>query len=117
VWVEGSRVLTPVEQDRLTRSLGLARKLGGEVVSVTGENVSEALMQVARERNVSQIVVGKPDKPSLWKKSLADQLILGSGDIDVCVVRPLAQPTRHAAARAARGWCPTPSSANTVGCW
>jgi len=90
VWVESSRVLTPVEQDRLTRSLGLARKLGGEVVSVTGENVSEALLQVARERNVTQIVVGKPDKPSLWRKSLADQLILGSGDIDVCVVRPLA---------------------------
>ncbi|MDZ4401845.1 sensor histidine kinase KdpD [Prosthecobacter sp.] len=90
VWVEGSRVLTPVEQDRLTRSLGLARKLGGEVVSVTGENITEALLQVARERNVSQVVVGKPDNPSLWKKSLADQLILGSGDIDVCVVRPLA---------------------------
>ena len=90
VWVEGSRVLTPTEQDRLTRSLGLARKLGGEVVSVTGENITEALVQVARERNVSQVVVGKPDKPSLWKKSLADQLILGSGDIDVCVVRPLA---------------------------
>jgi two-component system sensor histidine kinase KdpD len=90
VWVESSRALTPVEQDRLTRSLGLARKLGGEVVSVTGENISEALLQVARERNVTQIVVGKPDKPSLWRKSLADQLILGSGDIDVCVVRPLA---------------------------
>jgi len=90
VWVEGSRVLAPVEQDRLTRSLGLARKLGGEVVSVTGESISEALLQVARERNVTQMVVGKPDKPSLWRKSLADQLILGSGDIDVCVVRPLA---------------------------
>lgn len=90
VWVEGSRVLTSSEQDRLTPSLALARKLGGEVVSVTGENIPGALLQVARERNVSQIVVGKPDKPSLWKKSLADQLILGSGDIDVCVVRPLA---------------------------
>ena len=89
VWVESSRALTPVEQDRLTRSLGLARKLGGEVVSVTGENITEALLQVARERNVTQIVVGKPDKPSLWRKSPADQLILGSGDIDVCVVRPL----------------------------
>lgn len=94
VWVEGSHVLNPTEQDRLTRSLGLARKLGGEVASVTGENISEALLQVARERNVSQIVVGKPDKPSLWKKSLADQLILGSGDIDVCVVRPLAATDR-----------------------
>ncbi len=90
VWVEGSRVLTPIEQDRLTRALGLARKLGGEVVSVTGENISEALLQVARERNVSQIVVGKPEKAGLWSKSLADALIVGSGDIDVCVVRPLA---------------------------
>ena len=90
VWVEGSRVLSPVEQDRLTRSLGLARKLGGEVFSVTGEKISEALLRVARERNVTQIVVGKPDKLSWWTKSLADQLILGSGDIDVCVVRPLA---------------------------
>lgn len=98
VWVEGSRVLTSVEQDRLTRSLGLARKLGGEVVSVTGESVSTALLQVARERNVTQIVVGKPDKQPFWRKSLADQLILGSGDIDVCVVRPLAAPGKGAVA-------------------
>ena len=90
VWVEGARVLTPIEQDRLTRCLGLARKLGGEVVSVTGENISEALLQVARERNVSQIVVGKPEKAGWWCQSLADALIAGSGDIDVCVVRPLA---------------------------
>lgn len=90
VWVEGLRELTAAEQQRLTRSLALARKLGGEVVSVMGEHVAEALLQVARERNVTQIVVGKPDQPSFWQKSLADQLILGSGDIDVCVVRPLA---------------------------
>ncbi|MBE2203789.1 MAG: sensor histidine kinase KdpD [Chthoniobacterales bacterium] len=90
VWVEGSRTLNSVGQERLTRSLALARKLGGEVVSVTGEEVSGALLRVARERNVTQIVVGKPDKPSFWRHSLADQLILGSGDIDVCMVRPLA---------------------------
>ncbi|MES2598128.1 MAG: sensor histidine kinase KdpD [Verrucomicrobiota bacterium] len=97
VWVEGSRVLKSTEQTRLTRSLALARKLGGEVVSVTGESISEALLQVARERNVTQIVVGKPDKPSLWRKSLADSLILGSGDIDVCVVRPLAAAEKSSA--------------------
>lgn len=97
VWVEGSRILTPTEQERLTRSLGLARKLGGEVVSVTGENVAEALLQAARERNVSQIVVGKPDKPVWWRQSFADQIILGSGDIDVCVVRPLAAADKTSA--------------------
>lgn len=102
-WVESSRVLTPVEQERLTRALGLARKLGGEVVSVTGENVSEALLQMARERNVSQIVVGKPDKPSWWRQSLADQIIIGSGDIDVCVVRPLAAAEKTTAAALQEG--------------
>lgn len=90
VWVEGLTELASDEQQRLSNALALARKLGGEVVSVTGENISEALLRVARERNVTQLVVGKPDQPSLWRKSLADQLILGSGDIDVCVVRPLA---------------------------
>lgn len=90
VWVEGLDPLSHQEQQRLTHSLALARKLGGEIVSVTGENITEALLRVARERNVTQIVVGKPDKPSRWRQSLADQLILGSGDIDVCVVRPLA---------------------------
>jgi two-component system sensor histidine kinase KdpD len=72
--------------------------------------VSEALLQVARERNVTQIVVGKPDKPSLWRKSLADQLILGSGDIDVCVVRPLAS-----AEKAPQPACKEPVPASTIG--
>ena len=90
VWVEGSKPLSADQQDRLARALGLARKLGGEVVSVTGDNISAALLRVARERNVSQIVVGKPEKSRIWRRSLADQLIAGSGDIDVCVVRPLA---------------------------
>ena len=94
VWVEGSRPLTPAQQDRLARALGLARKLGGEVVSVTGDSISAALLRVARERNVSQIVVGKPENISLWRRTLADQLIVGSGDIDVCVVRPLATPNK-----------------------
>ncbi|MFD0892590.1 sensor histidine kinase KdpD [Luteolibacter ambystomatis] len=89
VWVERTQPLTPQQQDLLARGLGLARKLGGEVVHATGHDVAETLLQVARERNVSQIIVGKPDKRSRWKSSLADQLIAGSGDIDVCVVRPL----------------------------
>lgn len=94
VWVESSTSLKPESQERLTRALGLARKLGGEVVSVTGEHVAEALLRVARERNVSQIVVGKPDKKRWWGTSLAEELIGGSGDIDVCMVRPLAAAER-----------------------
>ncbi|WP_082408103.1 hypothetical protein [Verrucomicrobium spinosum] len=58
-WVEGSKRLVPADEERLSRSLALARKLGAEVVSVTGEDVAASLLQIARDRNVSQIVVGK----------------------------------------------------------
>ncbi|TDU70640.1 two-component system sensor histidine kinase KdpD [Prosthecobacter fusiformis] len=87
-WVEKSAALTAAEQEVLTRALGLARRLGAEVVSLTGDDVAEALLQLARERNVSQIVVGKPDRRG-WGSSLADRIIAESGDIDVCVVRPV----------------------------
>lgn len=89
VWVERSQPLTPQQQEMLARGLGLARRLGGEVVHSTGHDVAEGLLEVARERNVSQIIVGKPDRSSRWRASLADRVIAGSGDIDVCVVRPL----------------------------
>jgi two-component system sensor histidine kinase KdpD len=89
VWVEGTQPLSAAEQDLLARGLGLARKLGAEVVHATGENVADTLLEVARERNVSQIVVGKTGRRSRWKPTLADRIIAGSGDIDVCVVRPV----------------------------
>jgi two-component system sensor histidine kinase KdpD len=89
VWVEGTRPLTAPEQELLARGLGLARRLGGEVVHATGDDVAAALLQVARERNVSQIIVGKASRRRFWKPTLADSIIAGSGDIDVCVVRPV----------------------------
>ncbi len=89
VWVEGTQPLTEPEQDLLARGLGLARRLGAEVVHATGDDVAGTLLQVARERNVSQIIVGKANQRSRWKQTLADKIIAGSGDIDVCVVRPV----------------------------
>jgi two-component system sensor histidine kinase KdpD len=87
-WVEGSKRLAPADEERLARSLALARKLGAEVVSVTGEDVAVSLLQIARDRNVSQIVVGKPGPRAWWHRSLSDRLVQESGDIDVCMVRP-----------------------------
>ncbi|MCW1884394.1 sensor histidine kinase KdpD [Luteolibacter flavescens] len=90
VWVEGSRMLRPDEEELLSRGLALVRRLGGEVVHVTGDDVAKALLDVAQERNVSQIVVGKSDHRRFRRTTLTDRIIAGSGDIDVCVVRPLA---------------------------
>lgn len=98
VWVEGVRKLGPEEEELLARGLALVRKLGGEVVHITGDDVASALLDVARERNVSQIVVGKSDSRFRWKPSLTDRVIAGSGDIDVCVVRPFAGRRPHLSA-------------------
>ena len=89
VWVEGTQPLTDQEQGMLTRSLALARKLGAEVVHATGDDVAASLLRVARERNVSQIVVGKSSRRWFWKPTLGERIIGGSGDIDVSVVRPV----------------------------
>lgn len=89
VRVEGFSRLTEEEERRLASSLALARRLGAELVTVGGEDVAAALLRVARERNVTQIVVGKPGVKHFWKKSLADRVIEASGEIDVCVVRPV----------------------------
>ncbi|MCW1924204.1 sensor histidine kinase KdpD [Luteolibacter arcticus] len=90
VWVESSRPLRPDQEELLSRGLTLVRNLGGEVVHVTGDDVAKALLDVARERNVSQIVVGKSERKRIFRSTLTDRVISGSGDIDVCVVRPLA---------------------------
>ncbi len=87
--VETATPYAPELQRLLARNLALARELGGEVVTAAGEDVGAALLRLAREHNVSQIVMGKP-RHSAWRGllrggSLVDQLIRNSGDIDIYV--------------------------------
>lgn len=90
VYVEATRALSIAEQTQLARTLALARELGGEVISTTGVEVVEALLRVARQRNVTQIVMGKPAR-SWWREwlsggSLVDKVVRRSGSIDIYIV-------------------------------
>src|SRR5215471_5126859 len=58
--IEGPRLLSQEEQTRLTRYIALARQLGAEVITTPGRDVAEALLRVARQNNVTQIIMGKP---------------------------------------------------------
>jgi two-component system, OmpR family, sensor histidine kinase KdpD len=91
VYVELSRPPSVTEQAQLTNALALARELGAEVVTTTGPNVAEALVRIARQRNVTQIVIGRPERNIVqeWFEggSLVNRLLRASGDIDVFVVR------------------------------
>ncbi len=79
------------EDDRaqVAETLRLAERLGAETVTLSGQRVSEEILAHARVRNVSKIIVGKPAGP-LWKRilvgSIVDNLVRGSGDIDVYVI-------------------------------
>ncbi len=89
VHVETSHSLASAQQAQLVRNLELVRSLGGEVVSTAGDDVTSAIVHVARQHNVTQIVVGKPSPTRRWnparRRTLVDDLIRTSGDIDIYV--------------------------------
>jgi two-component system sensor histidine kinase KdpD len=86
--IERPRELSQDEQTRLTRYLALARQLGAEVVSTPGIDIAEALLRVARDHNVTQIVIGKPlgTRWSFWKRDPLRWLMKHSGNIDIHMI-------------------------------
>lgn len=101
VYVETSDEVTTEQKQRLSDNLSLARSLGGEVLLTSGSSVSEGLLRLARQRNVTQIVVGKPlqhpVRDFLRGGSLVKRLIRDSGDVDIYVVtgdKPDPQPSQ-----------------------
>ncbi len=76
-------------KERVAKTLRLAERLGGQPVTITGENVGHQLVRYAKERNVTEIVLGKPDR-SWWRTLLSTSpirdVIDRSGDIDVRLI-------------------------------
>jgi two-component system sensor histidine kinase KdpD len=89
--VELPRPLNHDEQARLAQHLALARQLGAQVLSTTDDDVARGLLRIAREQNVTQIVVGKPAGlralSPFQSGSLLNRLIRESGNIDIHAVR------------------------------
>jgi len=91
VYVETPRLLRldEAQRDRVLRTLKLAESLGAETANLSGESVASELINFARTRNVSKLLVGKPLR-SRWhdriRSNLLDELVRGSGNIDVYVV-------------------------------
>ncbi|HVM48933.1 MAG TPA: sensor histidine kinase KdpD [Candidatus Acidoferrum sp.] len=91
VSVELPQPLNENQQARLSRNLALARELGAQVITTTDDDVARGLLRVAREQNVTQIVVGKPvgwQAIELFRGgSLLNRLIRDSGHVDIHAVR------------------------------
>jgi two-component system sensor histidine kinase KdpD len=91
VYVETPKLvrLPQAARDRILQTLRLAAELGAETANLSGESVAATLIEFARQRNVSRVIVGKPLRPR-WRDrfdvSLVDELIRQSGTIDVYVI-------------------------------
>jgi two-component system sensor histidine kinase KdpD len=98
--IERPQPLSQEEQARLTRYLALARQLGAEVVSTSGTDVGQALLRVARQNNVTQIVIGKPLRRrwfTFWNRDPLQWLMRNSGNIDIHMIpaEESARPARE----------------------
>lgn len=77
------------DKDRLAKNLRLAEELGAETLNITGNDVAVELLELARKRNVSQIIIGKPLNSRFWEfmhGSVVDKVIRLSEGISVHVI-------------------------------
>ncbi len=59
--------LPEAERARILRALRLAQELGAETATVPGQNVADALIAFAGERNAGKIVLGRSSAP-VWRR-------------------------------------------------
>ncbi|MBF0102504.1 MAG: sensor histidine kinase KdpD [Desulfobacterales bacterium] len=111
VTIEAPSKVKPSESDfiKLSEHMRLAESLGAETVTLSGHKASEEILNYARSRNVTKIIVGKPTHPR-WKDkifgSLLDEIVRGSGDIDVyAITGDSIEPVQNIASKhAMRTW-------------
>jgi len=120
--------LSSQEREALAATMKLAEELGAETTTLWGANVGATLVDYARDRNVSKIVVGKPAH-ARWRDrvrgSLLDDIVRQSGEIDVyfiagdraepTVLRPAA-PRRHSPPES-HVWAAIIVVLTTLVCW
>lgn len=102
-YVETPRELSEEERALLAANLALVRELGGTVLTTLDENAAQGILRLARENNVSQIIVGRSKQP-WWNRlrvrnSLVEYLIRESREIDIYVVTSDAPQTTRATDR------------------
>ncbi len=90
LYIEREKALSPAGKKLLAGNLELARELGAEVISTVDDDIVSGLMRVARQKNITQIVAGKPLRfyfTDIFRGgNLVERLLKVSGDIEVHIV-------------------------------
>lgn len=89
--VEAGLTLNDEDQRQLKKNLDLARELKAEVVNTTDTDVASAIQRVSRQKNVTQVVVGKPTRR--WFRDviegghLLERLVKDTQEVDIHIIR------------------------------
>ncbi|MEZ5691056.1 MAG: sensor histidine kinase KdpD [Rickettsiales bacterium] len=92
IYIENERHfrLNKEGKESVEKTLRLANRMGAKTEIVQGHSkASDDILTYARENGITKIIVGKPNKSRLLTfilGTLADEIIRGSGEIDVYVV-------------------------------
>lgn len=77
------------DRGRVIENLRLAEKLGAEPITLVGENITDEIVALAREKNVTRIVLGRPAR-SRWREwifgSVINEIARKGGSIDLHVI-------------------------------
>ena len=83
--------LNDEDQSQLVKNLNLARELSAEVITTTDTDLPNALKRIARQKNVTQVIVGRPTRrwfrDVLEGGSLLDRLVMESLEVDIHIIR------------------------------
>jgi two-component system sensor histidine kinase KdpD len=77
------------EKDALSKNLRLAETLGAEIIGITGDDIAEEILELATKRNVSQIIIGKPEHTRFWEivhGSVVNKVIRHSQGVSIHVI-------------------------------
>jgi two-component system, OmpR family, sensor histidine kinase KdpD len=91
VYVNTGQNLSTENQARLSKHLQLAAELGAEVITVNDLDIPSALQRIARQKNITRLVIGRPSKHSFFlnffQKSLIDRLEEENKQMDILILR------------------------------
>lgn len=81
--------LSPQAQNNFLNNLKLAESLGAEIISLTGVTVADEIINLAKKRNITQLIIGKPMKPrpiEWFQEPIVDKIIRKSEGIRIHVI-------------------------------
>ncbi len=91
VYVDTGIKLNDLDQTRLNKHLTLARDLGAEVVTIQDLSVAAALQRIAKQRDITRIIIGRPPKKfspwNFFRSSFIDRLEKETKHIDLVILR------------------------------